>query len=153
MPESRKKNAATKDREQKIIETFANCEDFGDPKMYFQKLLETKHTILKDTNIQLMIEMLKALGDEDRFLILELLAQKDRCVCELEAALEKTQPAVSHHLKILEKAKLIRGWKKGKFTHYSLIEPRFNQFCDLFTNWSKSITNWFGKINLDNTQN
>ena len=56
---------------------------------------------------------------------------RDRCVCELEAVLDESQPSISHHLKILENVGLIRGWKKGKFTHYDLIEEQIKSYLNL----------------------
>jgi ArsR family transcriptional regulator len=52
---------------------------------------------------------------------------KERCVCELEAILDKSQPSISHHLRELEKAGLIRGWKKGKYTYYNLVKEEFKE--------------------------
>ena len=63
-----------------------------------------------------------ALANKKRLIIINILKEKDRCVCELEAVLDESQPSISHHLKILENAGLIRGWKKGKFTHYDLLK-------------------------------
>jgi ArsR family transcriptional regulator len=91
------------------------------------------------------MDMMIAFGNPERFLIIDSLREKDRCVCEFEGILQKTQPAVSHHIKILEQIQLIRGWKKGKFTHYSLVEKKFKEFKDLFQEWNESITNWFGQ--------
>jgi ArsR family transcriptional regulator len=53
-------------------------------------------------------------------IIFSTLKEKDRCVCELEAILKKSQSSISHHLQILEETGVIKGWKKGKFTYYGI---------------------------------
>lgn len=62
----------------------------------------------------------KALADESRQRMLSLLLVRSMCVCELIVALKMTQPTTSHHLKILEKAGLVEGVKKGKWVYYGL---------------------------------
>jgi ArsR family transcriptional regulator len=74
---------------------------------------------------------LNALSNKKRLIILNILKEKDRCVCELEATLDESQPSISHHLKILEDVGLIRGWKKGKFTHYDLIKKQLELYLNL----------------------
>ena len=64
-----------------------------------------------------------------------LLAEKDHCVCELEAILGKNQSNISYHLKILEELDLIKGWKKGKFTHYSVVKNSLENFKQIINEW------------------
>lgn len=66
--------------------------------------------------------------------LIQIIKDKDYCVCELEITLNKSQPSISHHLKLLEKAELIREWKKGKFTHYSLMKEQFKRYLDTLNN-------------------
>lgn len=64
------------------------------------------------------INLLKTLADENRFQIVELLLKSDLCVGALARILKISEPAVSQHLKILREAGLIRGEKRGYWTHY-----------------------------------
>jgi len=48
--------------------------------------------------------------------------------------LDESQSAVSHHLRVLEKAGLIKGWKKGKFTHYDIVEDKIKLCINLLIN-------------------
>ncbi len=65
----------------------------------------------------------KALSDPTRVKVLELLDRRgELCVCEITAALGLTQPTTSHHLGILEKARLVRGRKEGKWNFYSISD-------------------------------
>ncbi len=52
--------------------------------------------------------------------ILKLLGEKNLCVCELQFLLGLSQPAVSHHLKVLSNAGLIGSEKEGLFVNYFL---------------------------------
>lgn len=83
-----------------------------------------------DSNFYDLIKFFNALANKKRLMIINILKEKDRCVCELEALLDESQPSISHHLKILEKASLIRGWKKGKFTHYDIIKEQISSYLD-----------------------
>ena len=128
----------------KVLKVLEKCESFTSGE---DKLAEIQKIITQfgsDAEVQQMMAMLVALGNPDRMLILFALKEQDRCVCELELLLDKTQPAVSHHLKRLEEVNLIRGWKKGKFTHYSLVESSFNSLIQSMEKWMKSVKNWFG---------
>lgn len=62
----------------------------------------------------------KALSDQKRIRILNLLRVKEMCICELMIALNMTQPNLSHHLKILEDEGIISREKKGKWVYCSI---------------------------------
>jgi DNA-binding transcriptional ArsR family regulator len=129
----------------RIISTLKNCEDIRDATEYFDLISQIRAEFEQDQKKRQLCNFFMAIGNPDRMLILDALKGKDRCVCELEAILDKTQPATSHHLKVLEEMKLIRGWKKGKFTHYSLVEKSFHEFEQLWNEWKSQFSNWFGK--------
>lgn len=64
--------------------------------------------------------LFKALCDENRIKILELLRDGERCGCNLLDEIHLTQPTLSHHMKILVDSNLVKSRKEGKWTHYSL---------------------------------
>jgi ArsR family transcriptional regulator, arsenate/arsenite/antimonite-responsive transcriptional repressor len=75
---------------------------------------------------------LKALADPARLRIVGFLAHPDAgccvlpdrvCACDLESLLGLSQPAVSHHMKILTQAGLVVGEKRGRWMYYRL-EPQ-----------------------------
>lgn len=66
----------------------------------------------------------KALGDETRLKIMGLLWFEDLCMCEIVDGLSGASSTISHHLKIMEKGKLIKSRREGKFTVYSLDKER-----------------------------
>ncbi len=131
-------------RKKKIIETLSSCDTFGDPVKFYNDLIQLKGEFYQDEQKITLFNYLEAFGNKERFLILDMLKEKDRCVCELEAIMQKTQPAVSHHLRILEKNHLIQAIKVGKFSHYSLVRSEFEKFQTMWKKWADGITNWFG---------
>lgn len=68
-----------------------------------------------------------ALADPIRLQVLSILAaspEGEVCVCEFVEPLAKSQPTVSHHLKILSEAGLVTGDRRGKWVWYSLNRAR-----------------------------
>jgi ArsR family transcriptional regulator, arsenate/arsenite/antimonite-responsive transcriptional repressor len=68
-----------------------------------------------------------ALGDPVRLQVLSLLAAAEGgevCVCEFVEPLGKSQPTVSHHLKVLADAGLVHGERRSKWVYYSLDRER-----------------------------
>ncbi len=60
----------------------------------------------------------KALGDESRYKMIKFLMGGDFCVGALARLINTSKPAVSQHLKVLREAGLVRGEKRGYWTHY-----------------------------------
>ncbi|MHA1372649.1 MAG: ArsR/SmtB family transcription factor [Promethearchaeota archaeon] len=131
------------ERKQKLIEKLSKCVNINDPCTHYDDLIHIREEFQKDKEMQAFIEKLEAIGNANRLLILDTLKKHDLCVCELEVLLGKTQPAVSHHLKILENANLIKGWKRGKFTHYSFVKKSILELKENFLLWLDEIENWF----------
>lgn len=70
-------------------------------------------------------EMLKALSDPNRLMIVEMLSGGELCACKLLERFRITQPTLSHHMKTLRQAGLVKGHKEGKWMHYTLDGERF----------------------------
>jgi ArsR family transcriptional regulator, arsenate/arsenite/antimonite-responsive transcriptional repressor len=77
-----------------------------------------------------IISILKALADEKRFRIIDLLQTHDCCVGALAGRLGISKAAVSQHLQVLRKAGLVRGEKRGYWTHYSVDKSAFHQIAE-----------------------
>ncbi|NLC52550.1 MAG: winged helix-turn-helix transcriptional regulator [Firmicutes bacterium] len=67
-----------------------------------------------------VIVIFKALADETRYHLVKMLLGHDYCVGALAKKLGISESAVSQHLKILRQAGLVKGDKRGYFTHYSV---------------------------------
>jgi len=87
-------------------------------------------------NIQLMDELFKSLGDENRLRILNLLMQQKLCVCELEVLLEMTQSNVSKHLSKLKTNGVISSSKDAQWVYYK-INPEFKKDNELLYEYLK----------------
>ncbi len=128
-----------------IIKTLSKCGDIPNAEEHFDELLKIKSEFYESQANHNFVRCMEALGNQDRLVILATLLQKDRCSCEFEAILHKSQPAISRHLSILEDAHLIRGWKKGKFIHYSVNRPIMMDILQVFQEWADGANNWFGE--------
>ena len=69
-----------------------------------------------------LAELFKVFGDSTRIRILFVLFESEVCVCDLAETLNMTQSAVSHQLRILKQAKLIKNRREGKSIFYSLAD-------------------------------
>jgi len=67
----------------------------------------------------------RAIGDNTRLKIMKLLLENDLCVGALARILEISKPAVSQHLKVLRDAGLVKGDKRGYWTHYEVNKSFF----------------------------
>lgn len=78
------------------------------------------HKIDSETSLALS-EVFKVLGDQTRIKILSLLAaEEELCVCDIAETLEMGQSAISHQLRVLRTARLVKFRKEGKEALYSL---------------------------------
>jgi DNA-binding transcriptional ArsR family regulator len=73
------------------------------------------------------VRLYRALGDESRLRILQLLAERDRYLTELATELDLSKPTVSHHLAQLRSASLVTMTEQGNLTYYSLRRDRIEE--------------------------
>jgi ArsR family transcriptional regulator len=71
------------------------------------------------------VGVIKALGDERRLRIVELLAERERCVCELGEELGISEALVSHHVKRLRDAGLVTARRGAQWLYCRLDERAF----------------------------
>jgi len=72
-----------------------------------------------------------ALSDETRLAVLDMLRGGERCVCELQDALDAAQSRLSFHLKVLKDAGLVADRKEGRWSYYALQPDAFAEAHDL----------------------
>ncbi|SCJ44653.1 Arsenical resistance operon repressor [uncultured Clostridium sp.] len=75
-----------------------------------------------------IVQILKALGDETRIRIINILRNGPLCVCEIESILEITQSNASRHLNKLMSANLVTYYKEAKYVYYKLNENILNEY-------------------------
>ena len=78
-----------------------------------------------------LADLFKLFGDGTRIGILWALSESEMCVCDLCALLGMKQPAVSHQLKNLKQARMIKARRDGKVIYYSLDDDHIHKLLDL----------------------
>lgn len=78
----------------------------------------------------------KALSDETRLSIIDMLSCGELCACNLLEHLEISQPTLSYHMKTLCGCGLVVCDKQGAWSHYRLDEARFAEFTSALTTLS-----------------
>lgn len=96
-----------------------------------------------------IIEVLKALADETRMRILNVLRKEPLCVCELEEILKLSQSNASRHLTKLRSSKLIVSEKQAQWVYYridenilqahSFVKELLEQDLDKNLKWKKDL--------------
>lgn len=71
-------------------------------------------------------ELFKVFGDSTRIKIMSALSGGELCVCDISTAVGMTSSAVSHQLKILKNAELVKFRREGKTVFYSLADGHVN---------------------------
>lgn len=73
----------------------------------------------------------KILGDATRIKILLVLIEGRLCVCEISQALNMKQSAISHQLKLLRLANLVKNEREGKVIYYSLSDNHIKEIFEI----------------------
>ncbi|MEQ8153730.1 MAG: metalloregulator ArsR/SmtB family transcription factor [Clostridiaceae bacterium] len=88
---------------------------------------KVKDKMLQEEMLYDLAEVFKVFGDSTRIKILWALAESEMCVCDIAYLLNMTQSAISHQLRVLKQAKLVRNRKEGKVVFYSLDDDHVRQ--------------------------
>jgi ArsR family transcriptional regulator len=89
-----------------------------------------KSRMPKEESLYDLAELFKVFGDTTRIKILWALDASEMCVCDIAVLLNMTQSAISHQLRVLKQAKLVRSRKDGKIVYYSLDDEHVRQIFD-----------------------
>ena len=76
--------------------------------------------LLGGTTVEAVADVFKLLGDPTRVRLVDVLSHGERCVCDLAALVGMTESAVSHQLRLLRAARLVRVRRAGRMAFYSL---------------------------------
>ncbi|MCF8383951.1 MAG: metalloregulator ArsR/SmtB family transcription factor [Chlorobium sp.] len=74
-----------------------------------------------------LAQLFKVLGDNTRIRILDALYRSELCVCDITALLGMNQSAVSHQLRVLRDARIVKSRKQGKNVLYSLDDEHISE--------------------------
>ncbi len=99
------------------------CEQLCEPSRH---ICLAKAERLAERDAQLIAETFKILGDPTRVKILYALSKRELCVCDISAVVALGQSAVSHQLRLLRGARLVKHRKEGKMVWYSLDDEHIS---------------------------
>lgn len=86
-----------------------------------QDIVEKVSSLMPDEEVLYdLAELFKVFGDTTRVRILCALFESEMCVCDISVLLGMTQSSISHQLRVLKSAKLVKNRKEGKVVYYSL---------------------------------
>ena len=87
-------------------------------------------TMPEETELYDLAELFKVFGDSTRIRILYVLFESEMCVCDIAALLGMTQWAISHQLRALKNARLVKSRRDGKTVFYSLADEHVKTILD-----------------------
>lgn len=91
---------------------------------------KVKESIPEEETLYDLADLFKVLGDSTRIKILCALFESEMCVCDIAALLRMTQSAISHQLRVLKQARLVKYKKEGKVVYYSLDDEHVKSIFD-----------------------
>ena len=97
----------------------------------YKKIEKIKKEMIDEDIIFDMAELFKVFGDATRLKIISALLQDELCVGEIAEITNSTQSAISHQLRVLKQAKLVKFKKVGKTVYYSLDDDHIYQIYKL----------------------
>ena len=76
-------------------------------------------------------ELFKVFGDSTRSRIICALEISEMCVCDIAALLNMTSSAISHQLRVLKQASIVKSRREGKVVYYSLADEHIRHIFDI----------------------
>ncbi|MEG0771947.1 metalloregulator ArsR/SmtB family transcription factor [Clostridium sp.] len=89
-----------------------------------------KETIPEDEILYELADLFKIFGDSTRIKIICALFQSEMCVCDIATLLGMNQSAISHQLRVLKQARLVKYRKEGKVVYYALDDDHVKGIFD-----------------------
>lgn len=99
-------------------EADATCADRHET--HADRIADLRQRLLAAGTVEAVADVFKLLGDPSRVRLLDVLAHGEQCVCDLAAIVGLTESAVSHQLRLLRAARLVRVRRAGRLAYYSL---------------------------------
>lgn len=93
-------------------------------------ILSVQKKMPKEETLYDLAELFKVFGDTTRVKIISALFEAELCVCDIAELLHMTQSAISHQLRVLRQARLVKHRKEGKVVFYSLNDEHIKTIFD-----------------------
>lgn len=90
-----------------------------------------KHFLPNEKELSNLSDFFKIIGDGTRIKILWTLYKNEMCVCDISATLSMTKSAISHQLKVLREANLVKNRREGKEIFYSLADDHIEDILKI----------------------
>lgn len=99
--------------------------------IHYHIVEEARAASLSIEELGKLSQMFKILADPTRLRILFALEKREMCVCDLAALLEISESAVSHQLRLLRGANLVRNRREGTILYYRLVDEHVKMLADV----------------------
>ncbi len=96
----------------------------------FEKIEKIKKVLPQDDLIFEIAELFKVFGDSTRMKIISSLLEDELCVGDIAVLTNSTPSAISHQLRVLKQAKLVKYRKEGKIVYYSLDDEHVREIYE-----------------------
>lgn len=93
-------------------------------------VLKVQNRMPTADKLQKLAGFFKVFGDYTRVRILWALDESEMCVCDIAYLLDMTQSAISHQLRVLKQAALVKSRREGKVVYYSLDDDHIKMILD-----------------------
>ncbi|MGE5632658.1 MAG: ArsR/SmtB family transcription factor [Caulobacteraceae bacterium] len=113
-----------------MAEGRANIESCSCTVIHEEVVGKVKEIMPEEETLYDLAELFKVFGDSTRIKILCALFESEMCVCDIAALLNMNQSAISHQLRVLKQARLVKYRKEGKVVYYSLDDDHVKQIFD-----------------------
>ena len=105
--------------------------EFDESVVDYDKAKRIKLKMPSDELIFDIAELYKVFGDSTRMKIISALLEDELCVGDIAYIASSTQSAISHQLRVLKQAKLVKYRKEGKTVYYSLDDDHIKQLFEI----------------------
>ena len=94
---------------------------------------------MSEKNYSRYAAVMKALGDETRIRIIDMLSTGELCACDILEEFHITQPTLSYHMKILVESGIVQSRKAGTWTRYSISQEVLGSLTGFLDGISESV--------------
>lgn len=99
--------------------------------VHVRKVNKVKKELLDSERLSMIADFYKALSDDTRIKIVNVLENNELCVCDIAVVLNMTKSAISHQLKYLRELNIVSNRKVGKEVLYSLVDDHVRQIFNI----------------------
>ncbi|AYD41387.1 ArsR family transcriptional regulator [Clostridium fermenticellae] len=105
----------------------SGCDDCDCNEIHEDCIKCVRDNMLEEETFLKLSDLFKVLGDNTRIKIIYALFKKELCVCDIAQVLSMSQSSISHQLRILKSAHLVKFRREGKVVYYSLDDEHIFQ--------------------------